>query len=74
MIKLYNFIQMKKGFILEKVYLFVFIKLLHLKIWETMNKLYYSMIKLFNFIQMKRGFILEKVYLFVFIKLLHLKE
>ena len=40
MIKLFNFIQMKKGIILEKVYLFTFIKLLHLKIWETMNKLY----------------------------------
>ena len=40
MIKLFNFIQMKRGFILEKVYLFVFIKLLHLKEWKNMNKLY----------------------------------
>ena len=31
MIKLFNFTQKKKGIILEKVYLFVFIKLLHLK-------------------------------------------
>ena len=72
MIKLFKLIQNKNSVILVKVYIFVFIKLLHLKIWETMNKLYLFMIKLFNFIQMKKGFILEKVYLFVFIKLLHL--
>ena len=56
--------------LLEKVYLFVFIQLLHLKIWETMNKQYKCMIKLFKLIQNKNSVILEKVYLFVFIQLL----